>query len=546
MISFDNPFSISHDCEDEFAVQDLSVQDDVEQVRQKIKTYIDSVEIYKTSVQSMNVDRSIVWLPEYDIIEEELKEIYGNIDNNYVDANEQFNSLEITNYASFKDFVINTNIKAKNHLKGNLARIKSIRSPRGDSLKCKCGGTYHLLGSEFVCDKCENRRSYDKKAPGNVHKQNMDKHIAKQIDVISGIKNLPSNIRTLKPYIIKWLVERKYLLEWLRYSNKLEKFMKSMNVSLEWFSEKVERIPENKYNYAEYVSIINEFYSMFETCNSLNNIRDSDMNALPDTLKIEICKRYFENFHRLPEKNEIFEKHQIGNYILKLFIIFDKNETEKEIEKIFCSEYISQESPVQSPESPEDETNEDDPEDENENEKDLKRTERFQHQMAEKVHELKELRIGGLMFNFVEIRRALSSPPKKFNLTSIYTEISHLVFNVQYIIIRPNDKIAIENIIKEFNKYYKNKQEETKSGKFNSPLFYCSLHCILTKLKYFEVYNKILNIIPDKYVNSKAMTLISGMFILFMNDNPELIEPYRNANTTAKFDEDVSEILNEI
>ena len=491
-----NSFSVYDEYNEfnEFEPQETIFQDESIQIKQKIKTYIDSIELYKNSIQTMNVDKSIIWLPEYEIIDEELKEIYNNVDNNYIDALDQFNSLEITNYPSFKDYVINTNIRAKNHLKGNLARIKSIRSPRGESLKCKCGGTYHLLGTEFVCDRCDNRRSYDKKMPGNVHKQNMDKHISKQIDVISGIKNLPSNIRILKPYIIKWLLERKYLLEWLEYSNGIEQFCKTMDITMEWFNKVVERIPENKYNYKEYVTIINEFYSMFETCNSINNLRDSDMVPLSDETKIDICKRYYEQFNKIPDKNEIFEGHQIGNYILKLFIVFDKTETEKEIENIFKT----------------------------------------------------SLKVGGMMFNFIDIRKSLSSPPKKFNLTSIYTEVSHLVFNVQYIIIRPNDKIAIERIVKEFNKYYKNKQEEVKTGKFNSPLFYCSLYCILTRLKYFEVYQKILTIIPDKYVRSKSMTLITGMFILFINDNPEFIEPYRHENSLVQettFNEEVNEIL---
>lgn len=127
--------------------------------------------------------------------------------------------------------------------------------------------------------------------------------------------------------------------------------------------------------------------------------------------------------------------------------------------------------------------------------------------------------------------------------------MSHIAFNVQYVMIRPNDKIAIESIIKEFNKYYKTKQEEIKIGKFNSPLFYCSLHCIITKLKYFEVYDKILSIIPDKYIHSKAMILITSIFILFINDNPDFIAPYRLENKAfiqdIETNKEIDEILDE-
>lgn len=463
-------------------------QDDILDAKQKIKSYIDSIDAYLLIIE--NLDKSILWNNEYDNIKDELNEIYINIDNNYIDALDEFNALEITNYSSFKDYVINTNIKAKNILKGNLARIKSIRSPRGETLKCKCGGTYHLLGSEFVCDRCENRRSYDKKMPGNAHKQNMDKHISKQIDVVSGVKNLPGNIRVLKPYLVKWLIERTYLKEWLIFSNRIESFMKNMNITDDWFLEKVERIPENKYTYNQYVSIINEFYSMFENCNSINLISDSNMNSLDNAQKIDICKKYYDEFHKMPDKNETYDSYQIGHYIIKQYILFDKNDTEKEIENIFG----------------------------------------------------KQLKVGGLMFNFTDIRKQLSAPPKKFNLTSIYTDLCHIAFNVQYIMIRPNDKIAIENIIKEFNKYYKTKQEESKIGKFNSPLFYCSLHCIITKLKYFEVYNGILSIIPDKYIHSKAMMLITSIFILFINDNKDFIAPYRKENELIKENELENEI----
>ena len=124
--------------------------------------------------------------------------------------------------------------------------------------------------------------------------------------------------------------------------------------------------------------------------------------------------------------------------------------------------------------------------------------------------------------------------------------MSHICFNVQYIIILPADKIAIEEIIKEFNKYYKAKQEERGSGKFNSPLFYCSLHCIINRLKYFNVYKGILSIIPDKYITSKAMTLISSTFILFINDNAELIDKYRQENTNYNKSKQLDEILDEL
>lgn len=469
--------------------------EDENEVKQKIKSFMESIEQYKESTKEF--DKSIVWRTEYDMILEDLENIYNMVDNNYVDALAEFNAMEISNFQTFKDYVINTNIKAKKVLKGNLARVKSIRSPRGETLKCKCGGVYHLLGTEFVCNKCGNRRSYDKKMPGSSYKQNMDKHISKQMDFISGVKTLPNNIRILKPYLIKWLVERQYLLEWLRYSGRLDSFCQSMSVSLGWFEETVKRVPENKYTYNQYSAIVNEFFGMFEMCNAINQIPDSNVCALEDSQKIELCKDFYEQYKRIPEKNEFFREKQIGNYVNKLFIVPEKNDTEKEIEKIFE----------------------------------------------------KQLRVGGLMFDFKTIRKMISAPPKKFNLTSIYTEMMHICFNVQYIILRPNDRIAIEEIIKEFNKYYKAKQEEVRAGKFNSPLFCCTLHCIITRLKYFEVYKDILTIIPDKYLMSKAMTLITSIFILFINDNKEYIDKYRKENSdiidSKNFSEDAEGILND-
>lgn len=493
-----NSFDCSVESDGEYAQSQDSFMEHFEgenEVKQKIKSFMESIEQYKESTKEL--DKNIVWKTDYDIIVEDLENIYNMVDNNYVDALNEFNAMEISNFQTFKDFVINTNIKAKKVLKGNLARVKSIRSPRGETLKCKCGGVYHLLGTEFVCDKCGNRRSYDKKMPGSSYKQNMDKHISKQMDFISGVKTLPNNIKILKPYLIKWLVERKYLLEWLRYSGRLDSFCQSMSVSLDWFEENVKRIPENKYTYNQYSAIVNEFFGLFEMCNAINQIQDSNMCSLEDSQKIELCKEFYTQYKRIPEKNEFFKEKQIGNYVNKLFIIPEKNDTEKEIERIFE----------------------------------------------------KQLRVGGLMFDFRTVRKMISAPPKKFNLTSIYTEMMHICFNVQYIILRPNDRIAIEEIIKEFNKYYKAKQEEVRTGKFNSPLFCCTLHCIITRLKYFEVYKDILSIIPDKYLMSKAMTLITSIFILFINDNKEYIDKYRQENTdiiTARnFSEEVDKILND-
>ena len=441
--------------------------------KQIVSAYLNSIDSYWFELNSFN--RLDLWNSTFDIIKNELGEILSKFDDDYIEAMQEFKSKEYSNFQTFRDYMINTNPTVKNLLKGNLARVKSIRSPRGETIKCRCGGTYHLLGTEFVCDTCHCKRSYDKKMPGSSHKQNMDKHIAKQVDVISGVKNLPSNIQVLKPFIVKWLLERNWLQEWLNDNNQLGQFCKTLKIDGDWFDREVDRIPRNKYTYSQYSAIINEFFSMFELCNSIYYLRQSDICALPDDEKINLCRRYYEQNHRLPTKDEIFEGHHIGTYILRLKIVYDKSPVEKEIENIFDG----------------------------------------------------NLKVGGLMFNFIDVRKSISSPPKKFNLTSIYTEMMHVCFNVQYVNIIPNDKLAITEIIKEFNKYYKQKQEEQKSGKFNSPLFYCTLYCIITKLEYFAKYAEILSIIPDKYIASKAMSIICGIFILFIQDRNDIVGKYR-------------------
>lgn len=458
-------------------------------VKTKIKMFLDSIDQYKDSVSTY--DNEALWNDYYESLRSSVEDIYLSIDDNYIDAINSFRELEVSNFVSFKDYVINTNTTAKKILRGNLARIKSTRSPRGDVIKCRCGGNYQLAGTEYICNKCGNRRSYDKKMPGSSHKQNMDKHISKQLDIISGVKNLPNNVQVLKPYLIKWLTEKCWLKEWLSYGNAVDTFCKLMHIKEEWFDEPVIRDPEHKYPYTQYASIVNEFFSMFELCNSINMISDSNMYSLPEEQRVEICRDYFNEFNKIPDRLAVFEGYQIGSYITKLHNIYDKSPLEQEICKIFNS----------------------------------------------------NLKVGGLMFNFAEIRKQISAPPKKFNLSSIYTDMSHLCFNVQYIPIVPNDKIAIESIIKEFNKYYKNKQEEEKCGKFNSPLFFCTLYCIIKKLKYFRKYEALLSIIPDKYILSKAMSLICSVFILFMNDCKDFVGKYRQENIDDSVREKAFEII---
>jgi hypothetical protein len=136
------------------------------------------------------------------------------------------------------------------------------------------------------------------------------------------------------------------------------------------------------------------------------------------------------------------------------------------------------------------------------------------------------LTIGGLMFDFDDVYKFNEGIPKKYNYGQEYFIISNYVFNIPFTEINNNDKDNLLDIIVTFNNYYKRNIVKMNGNKNNSPLFGCTLICIIKSLSYFHKYKDIIYCLPNKYIDSQTMDTIAMYWHLFLIENPDVYVRY--------------------
>ena len=149
-------------------------------------------------------------------------------------------------------------------------------------------------------------------------------------------------------------------------------------------------------------------------------------------------------------------------------------------------------------------------------------------QFGEKIENFDEnrLTIGGLMFDFNDVYKFNEGIPKKYNYGQEYFIISNYVFNIPFTEINNNDKDNLLDIIVAFNNYYKRNIVKMNGNKNNSPLFGCTLICIIKSLSYFHKYKDIIYCLPNKYIDSQTMDTIAMYWHLFLIENPDIYIKY--------------------
>lgn len=514
----------------------------------------------------------LINIPKYDTLKSKLYQILQLIDENYHLANAMYQQLPVSKFDNFGAYVYNTDPTSINKIQGASEKVKTIRTKRNNHTCPQCGRQLTVSGSESRCESCgymSDIKDHSNVKPG----ANNAKHINKQLDIITGVRKAPANIKKIVDFIIIWLTDLRYIYAWLvsRGRDKYDKFVMKLSECLnimitdQWFNRVIERKPENMWKYNVFKLFTDEFYNMLEYTIRLANERESNMSELPDDLAYFIIEYWVNQYHIIPNindtvilPNELLYKvindippERYGSSLQKLNnsikvnvdntqvipdvvnindtsnvavtnnannINFDLNSEYNNVLAKQAKIYIDQNNTHTKYEIglflnslsfwvkvPED---------------NIKRR-------IEKLFR-RPISIPGLMFNFREVYRKADSVPKKYSYQQEFCWLTNQTFHTPFIEIDTQDKSIIADLILKFNTYYKDATLLSKGKNCNSPLYCCTLECVLN-LPFFEVYKPILNYVPMKDKDTAAH--IHSAFHDFARKHGELLRPYNTPRT---------------
>ena len=460
----------------------------------QIQSFIDEMDSFK-------IQHSNLWTSYYDDMREELIEIRSMIEDNIIEANNMFQALPISKYENFQSYVFNNDINALQTIKGTNERSKTLRAKRKNNACPVCGKPLVLSDAGAICNNCGYVGSSKSSVPNTRQTSNNNKHIFKQLDALTGTHKAPQNISKIIDYISIWLTDLRYIYNWLnangskRYNTWVKKYQQLTDETITplFFNRKIERKPEFMWDYNRYKLFTDELYALLEDATRYSNENISNLTDQPDEFIIEVFVKFAKQYERLPKISETIEYKgkiwEIGLFINNLSLLY---------------------------EVPED-------------------------HIKTKLENLIgfSLTLPGLMFNYKQVYKKSENPPKKYCYQQEYCWITNRTFHTSFVDISKQDKEAIANLIIKFNDYCKEKTYEALDKTCNSPLYCCTIICVIN-LPYFQKYKRVLNFIPVKDKSTAAN--IRKRFFDFEISHPELIEPYRKTSTEVETHNVVTEI----
>lgn len=485
-----------YDYSDDFCDEDSNGK---QEFINNIENYIASIEKYK---KDYSKDLNAYWRPEYDIIEKKFYEIRDTIEYNWIDAKDKVDKLSCFKFENFAQYVFNTDLKNTKHIKGNCVRPKTLRRKRDNKCphcKIECEVTNDL--NIIKCPSCGHEIVKEKAGvPDNI--VNNEKHIRKQMDKLIGLAKLPNNVKKLLPALTIWLTEWKHIRDWLIYSKRYDEFINhyssrvGKSITYNDFDIVLSRNESNRMNFQTYELFVEEFYKLTEI--SQNTAGKMPFINEPDKVIIDmigcylksIGKEYFSSYLELPKENETFEYkgkvYTIGlllNGCIGLVPIYDKHHIKSKIVSKYCKDGIDC------------------------------------------------LTLPGLVYNYSEIFSLNDNIPRSYNYSENYNKIMNEVFHCRFVVIPPCDIDKFVHILLRFNDYYRkniDKQGKKKNTKTNSPLYVCTMECIITSFEYFNKYVKILEHVPHRITESVTKNGIDTLWVKFITEecNRDLLEQY--------------------
>ena len=463
--------------------------------RKKIESLISDMAKFKK-------EHSDSWKIEYDELNNDLNEILNTIEDNSIEANKLFQSLPISKYDSFHNYVYNNDINCMNSVKGNNERSKTLRATRSCTDCPLCGKPLTLSDGVSMCETCGYVSDSKSSTPNTRSSSNNTKHTYKQLDALTGVRKAPSNIAKIIEYISIWLTDLHYIYEWLnsnggkRYSQWIKKYsqMTDEYIGQAFFNRKIERKPENMWEYNVFKLFTDELYAMLEYATRYSNENSSNMEGLDEDYIMEIFESFIKKNKRLPNITEEYifedERFEIGLYLNSISLLHSvpDNHIKSRLEKMIgCS-----------------------------------------------------LTMPGLMFNYKEVYKKSENPPKKYCYQQEYCWITNRTFHTPFIDMNKQDKEAIVNLILKFNEYYKEQSYLKNDKGCNSPLYCCTIACVLN-LPYFQKYKQALKFVPVK--DRGTASHIRKEFFNFEINHPEYLAPYQKPNIDTNSNKVITEIM---
>lgn len=464
-----------------------------------IKQFKSDIEKYLNSNDDDNLNK----------LNDELEEIIDQFEFNEIDAIESWNNLQCSKFSSFQEYLNFIDPNRLENTNTTSSRIKIMRAERKKPICFKCNKELTTIDPDvMICEQCGYSENIKNSVP-NTRINNINcKHVLKQLDSICGTKKIPAKLEKLKEYILLWLTDLHFIYEWLLYSNNLNNFIKKYEkVKLfkisdpdTFFNNIIERIPENRIGFRLFKIFIDEFYMLLEFCKKRYSKNISNLTCKSDEIKLNVIKEYLKNNSEIPKSNDTFEYngsvYEIGLYFVELSIWY-KHPDNSIFYKIL--ELFRSKNPAIS-------------------EKDFK--------------------VPGLMFNFPEVYKLSENVPKKYSYGQEYIYFNNYIFNVQYVSISNQDRKELENLIFDFNRFYKEVNlKRTATDKVNSPLFSCTLICIIENIPRFNKYKPILEYLPDKaLINSTTKSYINSVWYKYIFSNPQILEKYKEEKQEEETD----------
>lgn len=448
------------------------------------------LESYLKDMRKLKAENPNVWKQEYDDLYNELNNILLIHDNNPYESNKMFNSTIISKYDSFINYVYNNDVGSIAELKGSNERTKTLRAKRKDVNCPLCGYSLTTNSGTIYCANCGYTNDVSVTNSVRITSNNM-KHIYKQLDALTGVRKAPCNIEKIIDYISIWLTDLQFIYCWLSSNNgkRLGQWISKYNeltddiITVEFFDRKIERVPDNMFDYNVFKLFTDELYLMLEYATRYANENDSNMQLLPDERVIEIYQEFVMHNHRLPT---IVDKitidgviYEIGLHANTLSLLYDvpQDHVKRKLERMFNT----------------------------------------------------SLTHPGLMFNYKQVYKKSENPPKKYCYQQEYCWITNRTFHTEFITMPKRDKEAIVMIITKFNEYYKEQTYIKQDKGCNSPLYCCTIACVIN-LPYFRKYAELLRFIPVKDKNT--VSHIRREFFNFETANQEMLEPFQHENAT--------------
>lgn len=452
----------------------------------RILLFTRKIEGLLSEIDNFKKEHADLWKPEYQELKNSLITILSVIENNPIDADANFQELPISKYDSFTNYVYNRDINCITSIKGNNERTKTLRARRKNNECPNCGNPLALSCGTASCALCGYVNEMKTSSQSSHLASNNTKHIYKQLDALTGMRKIPSNIVKVIDFVTVWLTDLHYIYDWLnsnggaRYTQWLNKYKKltAECINATFFDRVIERKPENMWEYNIFKLFTDELYMMLEYATRYSNEKNSNMESLNDETIVEIVKAFALKYKRLPVITEEFKfegkRYEIGLYMNSLSLLHTVPEDHIKV----------------------------------------------------KLEQLLgcDLTMPGLMFNYREVYKKSENPPKRYCYQQEYSWIINRVFHVPFIDMPSTDREAIASIIFKFNDYYKNKAFVKQEKGCNSPLYCCTITCVFN-LPYFQKYRDALKFVAVK--DKGTASNIKREFFNFENDNVEFLRPYQ-------------------